>query len=81
MIMQPNLIEKIFLDNNCLEATDLAHIINGLSYQRPFKSITISGSRFNEECTEQVLGLLKRKIPENLEELHLLHVKCNVSAT
>ena len=81
MIMTKNLIEQIFLDNNCLDADDLAHILNGLNYQHPFKSLIVSGSTFDEECSEQVLQLLKRKMPENLEELHLHHAKCNVKAT
>ena len=81
MVMNRNLIEKLFLDNNCLDGDNLAHILNGVNYQRPFKSLTIAGSSFNEECAEQVLQLLSRNIPNNLEELHLVYTKCVWRAT
>ena len=54
MIMTKNLIDKLFLDNNCLDGNDLAHILNGLTYQQPFKTLIIAGksNTFNEECAE-----------------------------
>ena len=50
MMMNTNLIEKLFLDNNCLDAEDLEQILIGVNHQRPFNSLTISGSSFNEAC-------------------------------
>ena len=52
LLMDNSLIEKLFLDNNCMKGDDLAHILNGLTNQKPFKSLTIAGksNRFNKEC-------------------------------
>ena len=81
MMMNKNLIERLFLDNNCLDGDEMAQILTGVNNQLPFKSLTITGNNFNEACAELVLQLLKRKIPENLEELHLIYAKCVWRAT
>ena len=81
--MDPSLIERLFLDNNCIKGDDLAHILNGMTYQKPLKSLTIAGysNNFNTECALQVMQLLQRKVPDNLLELHLIEAKCRESAT
>lgn len=44
-------------------------------------NLTIQGSAINEKTVEQISNMLKRKVPDHLQELHFLHAKAVWRAT
>ena len=81
LMYNPDLINKLYLDSNGLDGNQLANICEGLCYQKEIFNLTVQGNSLNENTVEHISKLLKRKVPDNLQELHLIHVKCVWSAT
>lgn len=48
----PNLINKLYLDNNGLDGDQLAAILEGLGYQKDIYNLTVQGSTVNEAAVE-----------------------------
>ena len=76
-----SLINKLYLDGNGLDGDQLGEIVEGLNYQKEIINLTVQGSTMNEQSAEQLVNLFKRRVPDNLQELHLIHAKCVWRAT
>ena len=46
-----------------------------------FKYLAIQSNQIDVACMEHILHLLKRRLPNQLEELHLIYAKCQWQAT
>ena len=80
-LLTRDLLTRLYLDSNGLDGRQLALILHGLTKQVPFKALVIQNNQFDQMCAEEIQALLKRKMPEQLEELHLIHAKCSWKAT
>ena len=47
----------------------------------PFTHLIVEGNNINEQAIDVLLHLVKRKIPDNMQELHFIHAKCVWRAT
>jgi len=73
--MVPTLITKLTLDSNGLEDKNTCILIEGMAYQQLFKVLTIRDNEVDESCIQALAPVLKRKMPSNLDELHLIDCK------
>ena len=80
-LLARDLLTRLYLDSNGLDGPQLALILHGLTKQLPFKALVVQNNQFDQACAEEVHTLLKRKMPDQLEELHLVHAKCDWNAT
>ena len=71
------LINKLYLDSTGLDGNNLASILEGLNYQNQVFNLTIQSNTINEASAAQIVDLMKRRIPDNLQELHLYHTRIN----
>ena len=55
--------------------------MEGFSTQEELHNLTVQGNAVNENTVEQIAVMLKRKMPEHLQELHLIHAKVVWRAT
>lgn len=76
-MMDPELINKLYLDQNGLDDTQLAIILDGFTYQSQLVNLTIQGNSVDEMTVERIGTMLKRKVPDNLQELHLIHMRAS----
>jgi len=54
----------------------MIEILTGLQSQSgSFKYLTIQNNTVDDPCIEQIINLVKRRLPDNLEELHLYFCK------
>jgi Ran GTPase-activating protein (RanGAP) involved in mRNA processing and transport len=81
LLLNKTLINKLYLDSNGLDGENLTQILQGIAVQNPMKVLIIQDNMVNEECVEQIAPLFKNRMPNNLEELHILHCKVQFRAT
>ena len=74
-MMTPELLQKIYLDNNGLSDEQLSLLVHGLVMQTTFKVLIIQNNQLGNLSLEEILSLVKRKPPSVLEELHLINTK------
>ena len=74
-MMTPELLQKIYLDNNGLSDEQLSLLVHGLVKQTTFKVLIIQDNQLGNLSLEEILSLVKRKPPSVLEELHLINTK------
>jgi len=66
LMTEPDLVSKLYLDQNGLDGDQLAFILEGFGYQKQLVNLTIQGSAVNEATAEQISNMLKRKVPDHL---------------
>lgn len=76
-----DLINKLYLDQNSLDAEQLSHIIEGITQQKRIEVLMISGNAVNETSIQHIGTLLKNRVPDQLQELHFIHAKVVWRAT
>lgn len=54
LMSDPDLINKLYLDENGLDGNQLAFIVEGFGHQKRLNNLTIQGSHVNEATVEQI---------------------------
>ena len=75
-MLNSNLISKLYLDDNNLDGNQLSLILDGLDNQVTFKFLAIQSNQIDMACVKHILNLLKRRVPNHMDELHLIYAKC-----
>ena len=73
--LYPQLLREIKLENNGMSDHDLAQIIHGLSHLEELKRISIVNNIFLDESYEALAPILKRLVPNQLDNLRLIGVR------
>ena len=76
-----HLVSKLYLDSNGMDGVQTGAICEGLSYQRHLHVLAIQDNEVNEQTADAIIPMLKRRVPDHLQELHLIHAKCVWRAT
>lgn len=59
----------------------MAMILQGISSQQRINGLTIQENTLNEACIEPISKLLKNRMPNNIEDLHILFCKMSCQTT
>lgn len=70
-----NFINKVLLDNNGIVDNQFAKLVKSLSNLEKFQSIIYRNNDFGMESAEAMGALLKKKFPNNLDELRIVNCR------
>ena len=73
-----NSIKRILFDNCGVDDEEFAAILWGLGQLNDFKSIIYKRNVFDQESLEAITPLMRKKLPNHLEELKI--IDCRVSS-
>lgn len=77
-LLDKNALTKIILDDNGLDDKNLSCLLKGLATQEDVKSIVITRNVIDKKSSAQLVRLLQRGFPKNLDELRI--TECKVSS-
>jgi len=72
-----SVLEKLLLDSTGTDDEMLSHMLEGLQEQSNFKAFTYKKNSLNEKSVRQIVKLLCREMPFNLDELRIIN--CTIS--
>lgn len=74
--LQPNLLHHLTLDANALKGSQLRLILEGILLQSGnFKSLTIHENELDTHCITAIAQLAQRRLPDHLDQLHIIQCK------
>lgn len=69
----------MLFNNVGMNGDQLATILKGAAKMRDFKALTYKNGGINEQVIENLVPILRRPVPNHLEEIKI--IDCKVSAT
>ena len=76
-----NVLEKLLLESTGTDDDMLSHMLEGLQEQSNFKAFTYKFNVLGEKSVRQIVKLITREMPFNLDELRVINCKISPYAT
>lgn len=69
----PRSINRVFFENCGIDDAEFASILKGLAQLTDFKSVIYKRNIFDSESLDSIIPLLRKRLPNHLEELRLIN--------